>query len=298
MIRIPRARWAVPFLALGVLAVAGCDDDDNTGPDQGTLRVVVTATGTPADPDGFDVLIDDVDVGNIPAAGGTLADRVLDPDDYEVELGGVASNCTVAGDNPRTVTITDGDLTTTTFAVTCAAATTGTVTINTTTAGDNPDANGFQVSVGGAAAQAIAATGTLDVTNVAIGDAPVLLTDVAGNCAVTEDNPTILTVTAAGPNTATFTVDCDLNEGSAAVAFATTGANLDADGFDLTVDGGTAIPVANVNGIITVSDLAPGDHDFVIGGVAANCTVTGGNTQTITIADAAVADVDFAVVCT
>lgn len=297
MIRIPRARWAVPFLALGVLAVAGCDDDDDTGPDNGTLRVVVTATGTPADPDGFDVLIDDVDVGDIPAAGGTLADRNLDAGTYDVELDGVATNCTVGGDNPRTVTITNGDLTTTTFAVTCAAATTGTVTINTTTSGDNPDANGFQVSVAGGAAQAIAATGTLDVANVTVGDAPVLLTDIAGNCSVTEDNPTILTVTAAGPNTATFTVDCDLNEGSAAVTFATTGANLDADGFELTVDALPAIPVPAVNGTITVSDLAPGDHDFVLGGVAANCTVTGGTTQTIAITDATVTDVDFAVVC-
>ena len=297
MIRIPRARWAVPFLALGVLAVAGCDDDDDTGPDNGTLRVVVTATGTPADPDGFDVLIDDVDVGDIPAAGGPLADRNLDAGTYDVELDGVATNCTVGGDNPRTVTITNGDVTTTTFAVTCAAATTGTVTINTTTSGANPDANGFQVSVAGGAAQAIAATGTLDVANVTVGDAPVLLTDVAGNCAVTEDNPTILTVTAAGPNTATFTVTCAADVGSAAVTFATTGANLDADGFELTVDGGTPIPVPDVNGTIVVPSLAPGDHEFVLGGVAANCTVTGGATQTVAITDATVTDADFAVVC-
>jgi hypothetical protein len=296
MIRIPRARWTVPFLALGVLAVAGCDDDDPVGPNEGDLRVTVTATGAPADPDGFTVLLDGVDIGDVNAAGGNVDENDLDVGEYEVELDGVAANCT--GDNPRTVNITRGNLTTTTFAVTCAAAAGGTVSITTVTTGDNPDADGFEVSVAGGTPQAIAANATLDVTDVAPGDVPVALTGVAGNCAVTEDNPATVTVTAGGTSATTFTVTCALNAGSAEVTMTTTGTNQDADGYELTVDGGTPIPVADVNGTVIVPNLTPGDHDFTIGGVAANCTVTGGVDQTITIVDQQTAAVAYAIACT
>lgn len=298
MIRIPRARWTVPFLALGVLAVAGCDDDDPVGPNEGDLRVTVTATGAPADPDGFTVLLDGVDIGDIAAAGGTLDEADLDVGEYDVELDGVAANCTVAGDNPRTVNITRGNLTTTTFAVTCAALTTGTVSVTTVTTGDNLDADGFEVAVAEGTPQAIGANATLEVADIAAGDVPVELTGIAANCTVAEDNPATVTVTAGATATTTFTVTCALNTGSAEVTMTTTGTNPDADGYELTVDGGTPIPVADVNGTVIVPGLSAGDHDFSIGGVAANCTVTGGVDQTITIVDQQTAAVAYAITCT
>lgn len=302
MLRIPRVRWTASFLALGVLAVAACDDDDDngTGPDDGTLRVTVTATGTPADPDGFTVLLDDVDIGDIPAAGGSLADRTLESGEYTVELDGVADNCTVGGENPRTVTITNGNMTTTTFAVTCAAVgATGTVSITTATTGDNADA-GFQVAVGGGAAQAIGANTTLEVPNVAVGDAEVLLSDIAANCAVEEDNPATVAVTAGATAATTFTVTCALNTGNAEVTVATTGTNVDTDGFELTVDEGTPITFGDAtgNGTILVPSLAAGDHDFSLAGVAANCTIDGGADQTVTIVDQETATVEYAITCT
>ena len=299
MIRIPRARWTVPFLALGVLAVAGCDDDDDngTGPDDGTLRVTVTTTGTPADPDGFNVMLDGVDVGDIAAAGGSLADQELESGEYEVELAGVADNCTVGGENPRTVTVTDGNLTTTTFAVTCApVAAGGTVSVTTVTTGDNADA-GFQVAVGGGAAQAIGANATLEVPDIAVGDAEVLLSDVAANCAVEEDNPATVAVTSGATVPTTFTVTCALNTGNAEVTLTTTGANPDADGYLLAVDGGTPEAIADPNGTLLVENLAAGDHDFTLSGLAANCTVTGSADQTIAIVDQETAAVDYAIAC-
>lgn len=298
MIRIPSARWATPLLALGVLAVAGCDDDDDpVGPDDGTLRVVVTSTGTPADPDGFTVTIDGEDAGDIAAAGGTLPDQELAEGDYEVELTGLADNCTVAGENPRTVSVTDGDITTTTFAVTCAAST-GTVAATTTTTGDNIDADGYLVSVNGGTPEAIGVNATLDLTDVAAGDATVELSDIAPNCDVTGENPMTVTVVGGASTPAAFVVTCALNTGSAEVTTTTTGTNQDADGYTLTVDGGTPIDIEAVNGTIMVRNLPAGDHLFSLGGVAANCTVTGGTDQTITVVDQQTAAVDYAVTCT
>ena len=113
MIRMPRFRWATAVLAMGVLAVAACDDDDDDGgpTNEGTLEVTVTATGTPADPDGFTVLLDGTQMGALAPATGGVRTQDLEPGDYEVELDNLADNCTVDGDNPRTVTIEDDETT-------------------------------------------------------------------------------------------------------------------------------------------------------------------------------------------
>ena len=296
MIRIPRARWTVPFLALGVLAVAGCDDDDDpVGPTEGTLTVIVTSTGEPADADGFTVLLDDEEIGAV-NVGANLTEADLATGDYEVELTGIAANCTVAGDNPRTVTINDDATTTTTFAVTCTA-TEGTVAITTATTGDNLDTE-YQVAVGAGAAQAIGPNATLEVMNVAAGETEVTLSDIAANCAVAEDNPTTLTVTGGAVSDATFTVTCALDTGNADVTIATTGANLDPNGYSLVVNDGTPIPIADVNATVLVPSLAAGDNTFRLDDVAANCAVTEGAEQTITVTDQQTADVTYTITCT
>src|SRR5205807_1327788 len=66
---------------------------------------------------------------------------------HTVELTGIAGNCTVSGQNPRTVSVpTSG--TTTTFTITCAAIT-GSLTVTTSTSGGTPDPDGYTVTVSG-----------------------------------------------------------------------------------------------------------------------------------------------------
>lgn len=294
MSRFISPRWALPLLAFGALAVAGCDDDDPVGPDEGTLTVTVTAAGAPADPDGFTVLVDGEAFGAVvPAAGGTRTGS-LETGTYEVELDGVAANCTVAAENPRDVTITEDQTTTTTFAVTCAAAT-GTIDVTTTTTGTNVDADGFEFSVAGGTPVTIGANETVSFADVAPGDVDVLLSGIQGNCAVTGDNPLTVTVTGGATAPAAFTVTCVADAGSASVETVTTGTNLDPDGYTLTVDAGAPMNIG-VNETITVPTLSVGDHDFVLGGVAANCTVT--TDQTVTITDQQITDVTYTVTCT
>jgi hypothetical protein len=152
------------------------------------------------------------------------------------------------------------------------------------------------VAVNEGAAQPIAANGTLELNDVPAGDVSVLLDGIAANCAVSGDNPATVTVVQGTPGTHTFTVTCAANTGNATVTTTTTGANLDPDGYTLTVDAGTPINIG-VNETVTVPGLTAGDHDFQLGGVAANCTVTGGVDQAVTIQDQQTATVDYAITC-
>lgn len=300
MIRMPRFRWATAVLAMGVLAVAACDDDDDDGgpTNEGTLEVTVTATGTPADPDGFTVLLDGTQMGAVVPATGGVRTQDLEPGDYEVELDNLADNCTVDGDNPRTVTIEDDETTEVTFAVTCEAATGGTVSVTTTTTGTNPDADGFQVSVNGGTPQTVTDAAAVEFTDVAAGDAVVLLTGIQGNCDVTGDNPLTVAVTAGASAPAAFAVSCAANAGAADVTVVTTGTNVPAGPFNITVEGIATPFDVDPNGTLRVGGLTPGDVDFTLAGHPGTCTVTEGAAQTITIVDQQSAEVTYTLTCT
>ncbi len=110
-----------------------------------TLQVTTTTTGDSLDPDGYTVCVDpyngggwDYSVGSAPramtvpvctslAANGAATMYDMAPGSHVVELYGVADNCAVAGDNPRTVTVgLTGEVA---FAVTCAV--TGSLRVTT-----------------------------------------------------------------------------------------------------------------------------------------------------------------------
>ena len=121
-----------PFLLpLSVAILAACGDSPSTasvpdvselskGRSTGTLEVRSATTGADLDPDGYTVRVNS---GSEKAIGinGSVSYSNLSAGDYRVELLGVASNCTVGGTNPRTVSITAGGKTATTFEVSCTA---------------------------------------------------------------------------------------------------------------------------------------------------------------------------------
>src|SRR2546430_10478835 len=77
---------------------------------------------------------------------GTVLIEGLAGGDHSLGFSGAATNCPVAGANPRTVHVTTSgttrDTARTTFDVTCVAVT-GTVQVTTTDSGLDPDPNGF-----------------------------------------------------------------------------------------------------------------------------------------------------------
>jgi Tol biopolymer transport system component len=84
--------------------------------------------------------------------------------------------------------------------------------------------------------------------------------------------------------------------GAIRVTSATTGVDLDPDGYSVSVDGGAGVPIG-ANGAITISGLQPGAHTVRLDGVAANCDVTNLNPQTVSVTSGETAEVAFAVTC-
>jgi Tol biopolymer transport system component len=94
-----------------------------TGPDfdvitDGTLVVHTNTTGSDKDDDRYDLSIDG-DAPSSVANTGIATFPDVEQGSHRLELSGIAENCSVDSDNPRTVNITAGDSTETTFDVSC-----------------------------------------------------------------------------------------------------------------------------------------------------------------------------------
>lgn len=177
-------------------------------PQTGDLTVATTTTGSNVDPDGYTVTLDGGSSRAI-ETNGSVTYTALPAGDHTVALSGVAGNCTVSGGTSRTVNVPAGGAASTSFAVTCAAASgNGSLTVTTSTTGSNLDPDGYTVVVdGGAASQPIATNGSVTSTGPA-GDHQIALTGVAGNCTVGEANPRTVNVPAGATATTTFAVSC------------------------------------------------------------------------------------------
>jgi hypothetical protein len=80
------------------------------------------------------------------------------------------------------------------------------------------------------------------------------------------------------------------------VTATTTSANIDPDGYWVSVDAGPEAHVS-VNGTVNFSSLPSGVHVILLAGLAANCTVDGPNPQWFGVARGTPATVSFLVLC-
>jgi hypothetical protein len=85
--------------------------------------------------------------------------------------------------------------------------------------------------------------------------------------------------------------------GSLQVSTATTGSDLDPDGYAVTIDGSGNQPIG-VNDQITIPGLSAQDHTVRLNGVASNCTVSGANPRTVNVPAGGSAQTTFSVTCT
>jgi hypothetical protein len=86
-------------------------------------------------------------------------------------------------------------------------------------------------------------------------------------------------------------------KGDLDVTIVTTGADLDPDGYTVTVDDATS-QATGANGTVRFSAVAEGSHTVELSGVAANCTPQGSNPRTVTVVAGSVASTTFDVTCT
>ncbi|MDZ7657899.1 IPT/TIG domain-containing protein [Fodinibius sp.] len=96
-----------------------------TGPDfdvimDGTLEVHTNTTGSDKDDNRYDLSIDG-DAPSSVANSGIATFPDIEQGSHQLELSAIAENCSVQGQNPRTINITAGDTTSTSFDIKCQA---------------------------------------------------------------------------------------------------------------------------------------------------------------------------------
>ena len=295
--------WLAAAVAI-LLGATACNDSESPQPDAallplpdlGTLAVTVGTSGSDIDPDGYTVTVDG-SVSQSVGANGLVTFTGLAAGDHTVGLSGVASNCTVSGDNPRTVSLIIGVVGTTSFSVGCAAIPkTGDLTATTSTTGSSLDPDGYTVTVDGNSSKAIGTNASVTFTGLSAGDHSVALSGVAANCSVSGGTSRTVTVPAGGTASTTFAVSCTATTGSLTVTTSTTGSNPDPDGYTVTVDGGASKAIGT-NGSVGFADLSAGDHSVALSGVASNCSASGGTSRTVTVPAGGTASTTFAVSC-
>src|SRR5439155_798550 len=177
----------------------------------------------------------------------------------------------------------------------------GTMAVGNTTTGSALDPDGYEIWVDDAWSQAPPDNGVSYFYGLSQGDHKVSLIMVPANCVVTAtvngvtavDNPRNVSIGAAETATTDFNVGC-ASVGSLVVGTNTTGVDLDADGYTVSVDGSNQPIVTNAS--VTVTAPA-GANPVALSGVAANCTVSEANPQTAAVPAGGAATTTFTVTC-
>ena len=288
----PRAVTVTPGAAVTAAFTLTCTAPP---PVTGGIRVTTTTTGDSRDPDGYAFAVD----GGPTQPVGTAATATvvgLATGNHTVTLTGIAGNCAVEGANPRPVTVADGGTAEIAFAIACTAAS-GSLRITTTTTGDSPDQDGYTASVDGGTAQSIEVNGTRMVSGLNPGSHQVTLGGLASNCTISGSNPRSATVNAGNTVEISFSVSCPVTSpaGSIEITTTTTGNSQD-DGYTVALDGGTAQPIG-ANATVTLANVAAGQRQVTLGGIAANCTVGGENPRRVSVTAGSNSTVRFDITC-
>lgn len=191
--------------SVGLFLACG-GDESSTGPSNTAIEVTTMTTGEDPDPDGYVVTITGGQEQRI-GVNATHTFPNVAPGSYSVTVSDVAANCTLAGDNPRTVTVSAGSTEPVSLQITCVHLP-GTLEITVSTTGVELDPDGYAVTINGGPPQALAINGSLTVEDLVAGTYSVELTDVAPSCTVGGANPAQASVTPGSVTTTAFQVGC------------------------------------------------------------------------------------------
>ena len=288
----PFCLWAAP---LAGLACGGEGGIDVVLP---SLRITTITTGVQLDQDGYSVAIDAGVAQPIGVDGSLIVDR-LSEGAHSIQLAGLATNCTVGGDNPRSVSVAPGATATADFAITCAVVT-GVVQVATVTTGSGTDPDGFALLLDGVEGGSIGSSATTTQAGIMPGLHTIGLTGLAANCQVLGENPREVTVPPGGMAQVEFAVTCTApgpTTGTVEVVTSTGGGGTDPDGFSLLLDGIDRGPIG-VNATVGLAGLVPGSHSVGLTGLAANCRVSGENPRGVAVSAGTRVRVPFGITCT
>src|SRR5437773_243928 len=305
-----RSVWAATVAIVWIGAACRDSAAPNTEPSYllgeltGNIAVTAATTGSSLDPDGYTVTVDVITQSKSIPTNGSVTFTGVVPSVATVSISGVASNCTVSGGNLRVVTVPVGGTVSTTISISCppTGPATGSPSVTTATSGASGDLDpdGYTVTLDGTTSRAIGINASVTFTGLTPGSHSVVLSGVAGNCTVSGGTSRTVSVTAGSTASTSYSVSCAATggTGSLTVTTSTTGAaaDIDPDGYTVSVDGGAASQPIPANGSVTFTGPA-GDHSIALTGVAANCTVSGANPRTVTVPAGGTASTTFSVSC-
>lgn len=264
------------FVAVCPLLLWTACSDAPTEPGAGAMRVRIATSGGDRDDNGYVIAI----AGDRWAQAGDGA-RILQEissGTHSVALEEVADNCTVSGSNPRSVTVTPGTMAEVDFAVVCDA--TG---IAVTTATSGPDLPPpFQILIGDQAPTSVLSNGTTVISRLAPGTYTVQLTGIVEGCTITGGSEVTVNVTHRAVTPVTFAVACNALAGVVRITIATSGEDLDPNGYTVATTGGSQAP-APANGVVMLQPIVAGTHVIALSGVVSNCTAASGSERTVTV---------------
>jgi hypothetical protein len=165
--------------------------------------------------------------------------------------------------------------------------------VSTSTVGDDPDSDGYLLTVDDADSLDLRSTGSAQL-DLAPGRHTLELLGVAEQCSVAPATVLELDITQGSTTPVAFEVNCPLT--GARITVTTTGLILDPDGYRVMVDGSGHGVIASNDTVL--ARLEPGSRTIELTGLAQNCAVQGSSSRTVTIVDAEAVAVKFAVVCT
>lgn len=190
-------------LALAAVAAAGCSSAELTGDAGGSLVVGVRASGEAVDTS-FTLYINQDTTGYAVTTGVTRSFSAQ-VGVHSLRLSGVADNCAVAGDNPRSVSVGAYEAVGVTFDVSCTSNADLRVTISTT--GDDQD-DMYTLAFDDDFRTLLVGPSQFVLVSLPVRTYRVSLRDVAANCAVTTPNPVDVTLTPARTTETSFQVAC------------------------------------------------------------------------------------------
>lgn len=281
-------------VSLALLSLAGCADA--TGPDGGAgdARIATSTAGPDVDPDGYMLVVDSEESRTI-GVNDTVEASTLPPGRFVFELDDVAPNCEVEGSNPRTLRVRAGEVASTTFQVDCRARE-GDLEVTASTTGDDPDPDGYTVTVDEADPRPLDPNGTVTVAGLARGTHGVELGDVASNCSVQGENARQVEVPAGGTGSTTFEVECEAREGDLEVRASTSGPFADTDGYEVILDADRSRSLGP-NGAVTFRGLEAGPHELRLDDVSPFCVVEGDNPRDVDVSAGETESTTFEVRC-
>ena len=162
------------------------------------------------------------------------------------------------------------------------------------TTGLEPDQDGYTLVLDGGPFTRIPSSGERILT-VVPGAHTLLLADFAANCSTHEDNPRGVIVSGGGRTAVTVNISCP-RMGSLDITTATSGVNLDPDGYVLSIDG-VVRDTLGLQDATHLDGVRPGPYAVRLSSVAGNCLVDGGTTHGVLVADGEAVTVRFVLTC-